>query len=150
MAKDGVIGRPGFPVICVETRHMRDVLKAQINKTDRNDARGKPFHHIGDFIALIKQETSGCLARPLPLSRAIHAALELAIAAITCSTASRAMVDARARHLSKARPFDNHGQCRVPVQRWRCMSFRRRPARTSPTKKLRSVMAITFLSGLRG
>jgi len=26
--------------ICVETRHMRAMLKAQINKTDRNDARG--------------------------------------------------------------------------------------------------------------
>jgi transposase len=30
----------GLPVICVETRHMRAVLKAQVNKTDRNDARG--------------------------------------------------------------------------------------------------------------
>jgi transposase len=30
----------GLPVICVETRHMRAVLKARINKTDRNDARG--------------------------------------------------------------------------------------------------------------
>ena|ERR1700704_1451111 len=30
----------GLPVICVETRHMRAMLKAQINKTDRNDARG--------------------------------------------------------------------------------------------------------------
>jgi len=29
-----------LPVICVETRHMRAVLKARINKTDRNDARG--------------------------------------------------------------------------------------------------------------
>ena len=29
-----------LPMICVETRHMRAVLKAQINKTDRNDARG--------------------------------------------------------------------------------------------------------------
>ena len=29
-----------LPVICVETRHMRAVLKSQINKTDRNDARG--------------------------------------------------------------------------------------------------------------
>ena len=28
------------PVICVETRHMGAVLKVQINKTDRNDARG--------------------------------------------------------------------------------------------------------------
>ena len=26
-------------MICVETRHMRAVLKAQINETDRNDAR---------------------------------------------------------------------------------------------------------------
>jgi len=30
----------GLPVVCVETRHMRAALKAQINKTDRNDARG--------------------------------------------------------------------------------------------------------------
>ena len=27
-------------MVCVETRHMQAVLKAQINKTDRNDARG--------------------------------------------------------------------------------------------------------------
>src|SRR6478735_5445397 len=30
----------GLPVICVETRHMKAALAAQINKTDRNDARG--------------------------------------------------------------------------------------------------------------
>ena len=29
-----------LPVIFIETRHMRAVLKAQINKTDRNNARG--------------------------------------------------------------------------------------------------------------
>jgi transposase len=29
-----------LPVVCVETRHMQAVLKAQINNTDRNDARG--------------------------------------------------------------------------------------------------------------
>ena len=30
-----------LPVICVETRHMKALLTAQqINKTDRNDARG--------------------------------------------------------------------------------------------------------------
>ena len=29
-----------LPVVCVETRHMQALLKAQINKTDRNDARG--------------------------------------------------------------------------------------------------------------
>jgi transposase len=34
------LSEAGLPVICVETRHVRVVLKAQINKTDRNDARG--------------------------------------------------------------------------------------------------------------
>ena len=29
-----------LPMVCVETRHMQALLKAQINKTDRNDARG--------------------------------------------------------------------------------------------------------------
>ncbi len=36
----GALAEAGLPVICVETRHMRAVLKARINKTDRNDARG--------------------------------------------------------------------------------------------------------------
>jgi transposase len=34
------LGEANLPAICVETRHMRAVLKAQINKTARNDARG--------------------------------------------------------------------------------------------------------------
>ena len=34
------LAEAGLQVICVETRHMRAALKAQINKTDRNDARG--------------------------------------------------------------------------------------------------------------
>jgi transposase len=34
------LAEAGLPAICVETRHMRAVLKAQINKMDRNDARG--------------------------------------------------------------------------------------------------------------
>ena len=34
------LAEESLPVICVETRHMQAVLKAQINKTDRNDARG--------------------------------------------------------------------------------------------------------------
>ena len=36
----GALAEAGLPVVCVETRHMQAVLKAQINKTDRNDARG--------------------------------------------------------------------------------------------------------------
>src|SRR5262245_18504592 len=34
------LGEANLPVICVETRHMRAILQAQINKTDRNDAGG--------------------------------------------------------------------------------------------------------------
>ncbi|MDA9405771.1 IS110 family transposase [Bradyrhizobium sp. CCBAU 45384] len=34
------LAEASLPMICVETRHMQAVLKAQINKTDRNDARG--------------------------------------------------------------------------------------------------------------
>src|SRR6516165_1690658 len=30
----------GVPALCIETRHAKAYLKAQINKTDRNDARG--------------------------------------------------------------------------------------------------------------
>src|ERR671910_1749447 len=30
----------GLPVVCIETRHAKAFLKAQINKSDRNDARG--------------------------------------------------------------------------------------------------------------
>jgi hypothetical protein len=42
----GVLAEAGLPVICVETRHMRAVLKAQINKTDRNDV---PFASSAAF-----------------------------------------------------------------------------------------------------
>src|SRR5207245_10263086 len=34
------LAEAGLPVVCVETRHMQAVLKAQMNETDRNDARG--------------------------------------------------------------------------------------------------------------
>ena len=41
------LAEAGLPVVCVETRHMRAVLKAQINKTDRNDARGMAANDAG-------------------------------------------------------------------------------------------------------
>lgn len=34
------LAEAGFPAICIETRHAKAFLKAQVNKTDRNDARG--------------------------------------------------------------------------------------------------------------
>ena len=53
------LAEAGLPVICVETRHMQAVLKAQINKTDRNDARG------------IAQMMRAGLYRPLRASRRV-------------------------------------------------------------------------------
>jgi len=34
------LAKADLPVVCVETRHMKKVLSAQLNKTDRHDARG--------------------------------------------------------------------------------------------------------------
>jgi transposase len=34
------LAEAGLPALCIETRHAKAYLKAQINKTDRNDARG--------------------------------------------------------------------------------------------------------------
>ena len=34
------LAEKGVPVICIETRHTKAFLKAQPNKSDRNDARG--------------------------------------------------------------------------------------------------------------
>jgi hypothetical protein len=36
-----VLTEAGLPVICVETRHMKAVLKAQINKMDRTGPPNK-------------------------------------------------------------------------------------------------------------
>jgi transposase len=76
------LAEAGLRVICVETRHMRAVLKAQINKTDRNDARGmaqmmragiyRPVHV--KTLTVLKMKALNCAAlaaadRPAKLRR---------------------------------------------------------------------------------
>ena len=34
------LAQAGLPVVCIETRHTKAFLKAQVNKSDRSDARG--------------------------------------------------------------------------------------------------------------
>ena len=34
------LAEAGLPAVCIETRHTKAFLKAQVNKSDRNDARG--------------------------------------------------------------------------------------------------------------
>jgi transposase len=55
------LAEAGLPVICVETRHMRAVLKAQINKTDRN---GAPRHGADDAGGTLSP--SACEDAPQP------------------------------------------------------------------------------------
>ncbi len=51
----------GLPVVCVETRHMMALLKAQqINKSDRNDARGiAQMMRVGLFSQCIREDADG-------------------------------------------------------------------------------------------
>jgi transposase len=64
-----VLAEAGLPVICVETRHMRAVLKAQINKTDRNDARGlacqtRTWAARYSITSSARKRTEGWMLRP--------------------------------------------------------------------------------------
>ena len=34
------LAEASLPIVCIETRHTKAFLKAQVNKSDRNDARG--------------------------------------------------------------------------------------------------------------
>jgi transposase len=58
----------GLPVVCIETRHTNAFLKAQVNKSDRNDARG---------IARMMRVTDGIAMVRAPISANMHASCEL-------------------------------------------------------------------------
>jgi Transposase len=68
------LAEAGLPVVCVETRHMQAVLKAQINKTDRNDARGiAQMIRVGLYRPVhVKTLRSQKLRMLRPLKQACH------------------------------------------------------------------------------
>jgi transposase len=67
------LAEAGLPVICVETRHMRAVLKAQINKTDRNDARGiAQMMRVELYRSVHVIPSTATRAVPYPLDRAVY------------------------------------------------------------------------------
>src|SRR4029077_11372775 len=66
------LAEASLPVICVETRHMKAVLKAQINKSDRNDAAGiARIMQTGLFKEVRVKDLDSHAVRALLASRAL-------------------------------------------------------------------------------
>lgn len=62
--------RAKLPVICVETRHAHRILKARMNKTDRNDARGlAELARMGIYRPVHVKSPDGQLGRTLLRAR---------------------------------------------------------------------------------
>ena len=64
--------RLGLPVICIDARHTKAVLKMQINKTDRNDAAGiARIMQTGWFKEVRVKDIDSHLVKALLVSRAL-------------------------------------------------------------------------------
>lgn len=50
------LAEAGLPAVCIETRHTKAFLKAQVNKTDRNDARGIAADDAGQPVSTRSRE----------------------------------------------------------------------------------------------
>lgn len=97
------LARAGLPVICIETRHAKAFLKAQVNKTDRNDARGMAqmmrvnlFRPVHVKTLVSKKRRALLTARKLLQERPLP--LRATFAGFCATSASRSV-------LSEARPM---------------------------------------------
>jgi transposase len=86
-----------LPVVCVETRHMQAVLKAQINKTDRNDARG------------IAQMMRVGLYRPVHVKTLRSQKLRMLLKSQAYAVEGHSYRERSARHLAQLRPQGGYG-----------------------------------------
>jgi len=94
-----------LPVVCVETRHMQAVLKAQINKTDRNDARG------------IAQMMRVGLYRPVHEDATQSETADVADPSQAYAVEGHSYRERSARHLAQLRPqggYGGYGEVRGP------------------------------------
>ena len=86
-----------LPAVCVETRHMQAVLKAQINKTDRNDARG------------IAQMMRVGLYRPVHVKTLRSQKLRMLLTHRTSAVEGDRHRERSARYVTQLRPQGRHG-----------------------------------------
>jgi transposase len=109
------LAEAGLPVICVETRHMQAVLKAQINKTDRNDARGIAQMMRVGLYRPVHVKTLGGQKLRMPLTH--RKLLQSKAIAIENDAASHAtQLRPQGRNGRKGEVRDAHqGACREPA-----------------------------------
>jgi transposase len=64
------LAKAGLPIICIDARHAHGVLKARLNKTDRNDARGiAEIMRVGIYKAVHIKSAESQQARLLLIAR---------------------------------------------------------------------------------
>ena len=125
----------GLPAICIETRHAKAFLKAQVNKTDRNDARGiaqmmrvnlfRPVH-----VKTLTSQSAGLLtARKLLQEKAI--AIENDIRGCCATSASRSASSGRSASIPGS--ANSLKACLIWRRSWALLAAGRSCARNSPT-----------------
>ena len=66
------LNKMGLPVICIDARHAKAVLKMQINKSDRNDAVGiAGIMQCGWYKEVRVTDLDSCATKALLVSRAL-------------------------------------------------------------------------------